>query len=107
MNEATPVIILAAILTLNCASARRLNTNFAELQCISEDSLTAKHWSIQVEGSRTDRVHGRLHTEHGKGWDKETPRTYPSPQEALKVAKAMVRRKLKQGYTLVDQEGLL
>ena len=101
------ILTLALFVTTNCASARRLNTNFAELQCISEDSLTAKHWSIQVEGSRTDRVHGRLHTEHGKGWDKETPRTYPSPQEALKVAKAMVRRKLKQGYTLVDQEGLL
>ena len=107
MNYAIQVIILVAILSLNCASARRLNTNFAELQCYSGDGRTAKHWSIQVDGPRTDRVHGRLHTSHGKGWEKETPRTYQSPQEALKVAKAMVRRKIRQGYTLVDQEGLL
>ena len=76
MNEATLVIILAAILTLNCASARRLNTNFAELQCISEDCLTAKHWSIQVEGSK-HCVHGRLHTEHEKVGTRKPPRTRP------------------------------
>ena len=29
--------------TLKCASARRFTANFAELQCISEDCLTAKH----------------------------------------------------------------
>ena len=59
-----------------------------------------KFWSVSVKGSSTVRRWGRLPFGEDPGWTRTLETSHASPQDALKWAKMMVRRKIRSGYVI-------
>ena len=75
---------------------------YCALALVNETTNTAKAWKVRVEGSTITRSWGRIGAK-----ERIRTTTLESNEIALKVARAMIRRKLRKGYTLVRKEGIL
>lgn len=96
-------VVLAAMLQMQLAgSSYEGEPLYCELFFIDPTTNTAKQWNLTVDGTTLVRRWGRIGA-------KERTRTkiLESNAVALKVGRAMVRRKLRKGYTLILMEGCL
>ena len=75
---------------------------YCALALVDETTNTAKAWKIRVQGSTITRSWGRIGAK-----ERIRTTTLESNEIALKVARAMIRRKLRKGYALTAKEGLL
>ena len=73
-----------------------------ELVFIDPTTNTEKQWNLTVQGTTLVRRWGRIGAK-----ERSTSKTLASNQSALKVARAMIRRKLRKGYVLTTKEGSL
>ena len=96
-------VVLAAMLQIQLAgSSHEGESLYCELVFIDQTTNTAKQWNLTVQGATIVRRWGRIGAK-----ERSRSKNLASNESALKVARAMIRRKLRKGYTLVRKEGIL
>jgi len=93
--------LLSAVPCLNLAGRYSEHVaTYIGLEYHNSSTNSHKHWSISVNGSSTVRRWGRLPFGEDPGWTRTLETSHSSPQDALKWAKMMVRRKIRAGYVV-------
>ena len=93
---------VADLKTMREGNSNGCEALYCALALVDETKNTAKAWKIRVQGSTITRSWGRIGAK-----ERIRTTTLESNENALKVARAMIRRKLRKGYTLVRKEGIL
>ena len=93
--------LLSAVPCLNLASRFSNHVpTYIGLEYHDSSSNSHKYWDVSVKGSSTVRRWGRLPVGEDPGWTRTLETSYASPQDAIKWAKMMVRRKIRAGYVV-------
>ncbi len=93
--------LISAVPCLNLASRFSDHVpTYIGLEYHDLSSNSHKHWGLSVKGSSTVRRWGRLPVGEDPGWTRTLETSHASPQDAIKWAKMMVRRKIRAGYVV-------